>query len=69
MKIIIKEVGDNLGKNSENLDIVSRCTVYKDNNGARIVETCPRVTPTSNQINIKYHWFSQNFGKEIVVQK
>ena len=31
LKSLIKEVGDNLGMNIENLDIVSRSTVYEDN--------------------------------------
>ena len=27
------------------------------------------MTPTSNHITIKYHWFMQNVGKEFVIWK
>ena len=27
------------------------------------------ITPASNQIAVKYHWFRQHVGKEFVIQK
>ena len=57
-KSIIKEVIDNLGIGSWKLKFVSRSTVYEDNNGAIVVAKGPRMTPTSNHIAVKYHWFS-----------
>ena len=68
LKIIIKELIDNLGIDSEKLKFVSISTVYEKNNGSKFVETIQRVTPTSNQISTRYHWFRQNIGKEFVIR-
>ena len=38
LKILIKEVIDNLGIDSEKLKFVSSSTVYEDNNGSMVVE-------------------------------
>ena len=46
LKIIIKEVIDNLGIDSEKLKFVSSSTIYEDNNGSIVVATSPRITPT-----------------------
>ena len=69
LKSLIKEVIDNLGIDCENLKFVSSTTVYEDNNGAIVVVTSPRMTPTSKHIAVKYHWFTQHVGKEFVIQK
>ena len=69
LKIIIKEVIDNLGIDSEKLKFVSSSTVYGDNNGAIVVAKITRMTPTSNNITVKYHWFRQNIGNEFVIWK
>ena len=63
LKILIKEVIDNFGIDSENLKFVSSSTVYEDNNGAVVVEISPSMTPTSKHIAVKYHWFRQHDGK------
>ena len=68
-KSLIKEVIDNLGIDCENLKIVSSYTVYEDNNGAIVVATSPRMTPSSKHIAVKYHWFRQHIGKEFVIRK
>eukprot|EP00957_Ditylum_brightwellii_P097555 7429872-Ditylum_brightwellii.AAC.1 len=39
------------------LKFVSKSTVYEDNNGAIRVALCPKMTPTSKCIAVKYHWF------------
>ena len=57
LKSLIKEVIDNLGIDSENLKFVSSSTVYDKNNGAIVVSTTPRITPSSKHIDVKYHWF------------
>ena len=31
--------------------------------------TSPRMTPTSNHIDVKYHWFRHYVGKESVIWK
>ena len=67
LKIIIKEVIDNLEIHSENSKFVSSSTIYDDNNGAIVVATSPRMTPTSEHISVKYHWFRQQVGKEFVI--
>ena len=69
LKSLIKEVIDNLGIDCENLKFVSSSTIYEDNNGAIIVATSHRMTPTSKHIAVKYHWFRQHVGKEFVVRK
>ena len=63
LKSLIKELIDNLGIDSENLKFVSSSTIYEDNSGAIFVATSPRMTPTSKNIDVKYHWFRQHFGK------
>ena len=68
-KSLIKEVIDNLGIDSENLKFVSSSTIYEDNNGAIVVATSPRMTPTPKHIAAKYHWFRQHVGKEFVIRK
>ena len=69
LKSLIKEVIDNLGIDSENLKFVSSSTIYEDNTVAIVVATSPRMTPTSNHIAVKYHWFRQHVGKEFVIRK
>ena len=68
MKSLIKEVIDNLGIDCENLKFVSSSTVYEDNNGAIVMATSPRMTPSSKHIAVKYHWFRQHVGKEFVIR-
>ena len=63
MKILIKEVIDNLGIDSGRLKFVSSSNVYEDNNGSIVVAATTRMTPTSNHINFKYHWFRHHVGK------
>ena len=48
---------------------MSRSTVYEENNGAMVVATSPSVNHNSNKKNSKYHWLSQNVGKQFVLQK
>ena len=69
LKIITKEVIDNLGIDCENLKFVSSYTIYEDNNGSIVVATSPRMTPSSKHIAVKYHWFRQHVGKEFVIRK
>ena len=68
LKCLIKEVIDNLGIDIKKLKFVSRSTVYEDNNGSIVVETSPRMIPTSKHIAVKYHWFRQHVGKEFVIR-
>ena len=44
-------------------------TLYEDNNEATVVTKSPRMTPTSNHIYVKYHWFRQHVGKEFAIRK
>ena len=48
---------------------MSSSTIYEDNNGSIVVATIPRMTPTSNHISVKYHWFRQHFGREFLIRK
>ena len=54
-KCLIKKVIENLGIGSENLKYLSSSTIYEDNNGAIVVATSSRITPTSKHIAVKYH--------------
>ena len=48
---------------------MSSYTVYEENNGFIVVETSPRMTPTSKHIAVKYHWFRQHIRKEFMIRK
>ena len=63
LKSLIKKVIENLGIDSEKLKFVSSSIVCKDNNGAIIVSTSPRMSPTSNHIAVRYHWFRHHIEK------
>ena len=67
LKSLIKEVIENLEIDIEKLKFVSSSIIYEDNNGAIVVATSPRMTPTSKQIAVKYHWFRQHIGKEFLI--
>ena len=69
LKVLIKEVIDNLGIDSEKLKFVSSSTIYEGNNGSIVVATSPRMTPSSNHISVKYNSFRQNVGNEFVICK
>ena len=69
LKSLIKEAIENLGIDSKKLEFVSRSTIYEENNGAIVLATSPRITPTSKKIAVKYHCFSKYAGKEFVIQK
>ena len=69
LKIIIKEVVENLGTNSEKLKFFSSSTVYKENNGAIVVSTSTSKNPTSKQIDIKYNKFMQNTGNNFLFKR
>ena len=57
-----------MGIDSKKLNFVSSYTVYEDNNGAIFVATSTNINPTSKHATVKYHWFRQNIGKEIVIR-
>ena len=60
LKSLITEVFSRLKIDTSKMTVTSKSTVYEDNNGARTVATCPRLTPTSKVIETKYHWFRQH---------
>ena len=51
------------------LKLVSRSTTYDYDNGSIVMEKNPRMTPTSNHISVKYHWFRKPFGKKFLIWK
>ena len=69
LKSLTKKVIDNLGIDSYKLKFVSIYNVYKGNNGAIVVATSTKMTPTSKHIAVRYHWFRQNIGREFVIRK
>ena len=46
LKILIKEVIDDLGIDSEKLNLLSSSTVYEDNHGDIVLEKNPSMNPT-----------------------
>ena len=48
---------------------MSSSNIYEDNNGAIVVAKIPRMNPTSKQVAVKYHWFRQHVGKELMIRK
>ena len=69
LKILIKAVIDNLVIDSEILKFVSSSAIYKDNNGAIVMATSPRMTTTSDHTYVKNYWFSQQVGNEFLIRK
>ena len=60
VKELVKELLQGMGIDSGKLKFVSKSTVFEDKNGAIRVATCPKLTPTSKFIAVKYHWFRQH---------
>ena len=58
-----------MGIDNEKLKFVSSSTIYEDNNGATVVATSPRMTPSSKHIAVKYRWLRQHVGKKFVIWK
>ena len=54
---------------SDKLKFVSSSAIYEDNNGAIVVATSPRMTPTPKHISVKYHWLRQHIEKYFVIRK
>ena len=69
LKILIKEVIDDLRIDRNKLKFVSSYTFYEENNGAIAMAKSSRINPTSKHIAVKYHWFRQNVGKLFVIRK
>ena len=69
LKSITKEVIYTLGIDSEKLKFASSSTVYEENNGAIVVSTSPRMTPTPKLISVNHNWFRQHVGKELLIWK
>ena len=69
LEVITKEVIDNLVIYFEKLQFVSTSTVYKDNNDTIVLVTSPSTTPKPKHITIRYYWFRQKVGKDIVIKK
>ena len=65
----MKQVVAGLRLKSEKLTFISKSTVYEDNAGAIVVATCPRMTPSSKFIAVKYHWFRDHVGKNFEIEK
>eukprot|EP00957_Ditylum_brightwellii_P036433 2758629-Ditylum_brightwellii.AAC.1 len=61
-KDLITEVVEGMWQKDKHkeLKLVSKSTVYEDNNGAIRVTSYPKMTPTSKFIAIKYHLFRQH---------
>ena len=63
LKSLTKKLIYNLVIDSENLEFVSRSTVYEENNGAIVLIEIPNMNPTSKHSYVKYNWFMQHIGK------
>ena len=57
LKRILKEVGKTFGKNK--FRVITYSTIFEDNSGALTLAQCPKMTPRSKHIAVKYHFFRQ----------
>ena len=64
---LVNEVVDVL-KLPYHLSIVTKNTVFEDNQGAITIATSPHLTPTSKHIAVKYHWFHDHIGKDFEIE-
>ena len=60
VKELVTELLQGMVIDSGKLRFVSKSTVFEDNSSAIQVATCPKLTPTSKFIAVKYHWFRQH---------
>ena len=65
----INEVIDKLGIDIKKMEFLSNYYVYEENNGAIVVLTNPRMTPTAKKIYIKYHLVQSECWKGIFIWK
>ena len=62
LKELAREVLEGAGQDSSKLKVVTKSSVFEDNQGTIQVATCPKMTPTSKFIAVKYHWFRQHIS-------
>jgi hypothetical protein len=59
---LVKEMSTALGYDKA-FSIRTHSKVFEDNNGALILASCPRMTPRSKHIAVKYHFFRDQVTK------
>ena len=57
LKRLVTKVLGSFNIKEDDVNFVSQSTVFEDNNGCLHLATCPRMTPRSKHIGVKYHFF------------
>jgi len=65
LKTLVKEVYSALGL-SKTMEWRSRSTFYEDNNGCIVLANCPRMTPRTKHIGVKYHFFRSKIKEGVL---
>ena len=63
LKDLVKEILANYRFDTSKISYTTKSKAFEDNQGAIVVATSPRMTPTSKFIAVKYHWFREHVGK------
>ena len=69
LKDLVKEILANYRFDTSKISYTTKSKVFEDNQGAIVVATSPRMTPTSKFIAVKYHWFREHVGKAFDIVK
>ena len=54
---------------NDNIDALTKCTVFEDNNGCIELATCPKLRTCAKHIAIKYHHFRDKVQSGIIKVK
>jgi len=57
LKRLVTKVLGSFDIKEDDINFVSQSTVFEDNNGCLRLATCPRMTPRTKHIGVKYHFF------------
>ena len=68
-KAINKENLKGLGLNTKKLKVITQSSVFEENDGAIVVASSPRLTPTSKCITFRNLWFRSHIDSDKNVSK
>ena len=69
LKDLVKEILSNYRFDTSKMSYTIKSKVFEDNQGAIVVATSPRMTPTSKFIAVKYYWFKEHVWKAFDIVK
>ena len=59
IKDVVKELATNVGIDKSKVEYTTKSTCFEDNQGALVTAKCPKFTPGTKFIAVKYHWFQE----------